>query len=244
MPHKSASNPSVNDATHTLSNQPPTPPELHAPSADTAAANGLINCLVCQHLSHATPSINSTQGLNDSQQRCSRCDSALSSRTQNSVQTTLGLLITSMLLYIPANLYPIMRTQLLGETQDSTIIGGIILFIQHQSYFVAAVIFVASVMVPLAKMFALAWLCYSATRPTHIRQYELTRLYRITEFIGKWSMVDIFVVAILVALIQMGGIMSVTAGFAASAFAAVVMLTMISAHQFDTRILWDKLEPE
>jgi paraquat-inducible protein A len=96
----------------------------------------------------------------------------------------------------------------------------------------------------MAKMFALAWLCYSANRADKIKQYELTKLYRVTEFIGKWSMVDVFVVAILVALIQLGEIMSIKVGFAATAFAGVVIMTMISAHQFDTRILWDKVDEE
>lgn len=135
-----------------------------------------------------------------------------------------------------------MSSELLGTTTESTIIGGVILFLDHESYFIAAVIFIASVIVPMAKMFALAWLCYCANRADKIKQYELTKLYRVTELIGKWSMVDVFVVAILVALIQLGEIMSIKVGFAATAFAGVVIMTMISAHQFDTRILWDKVD--
>ncbi|WP_412971697.1 paraquat-inducible protein A [Glaciecola sp. MF2-115] len=160
------------------------------------------------------------------------------------MQISFSLLLTAALLYIPANIYPIMSTELLGDKTESTIIGGVILFIEHESYFIAAVIFIASIIVPIAKMFALALLCYSASRADRIKQYELTNLYRITEFIGKWSMVDVFVVAILVALIQLGGVMSIEAGIAATAFAAVVILTMISAHQFDTRLLWDRVDEE
>jgi paraquat-inducible protein A len=135
-----------------------------------------------------------------------------------------------------------MITELFGDETKSTIIGGVILFLEHDSYFIAAIIFIASVIVPVAKMLAIGWLCYSAISTKSIRYYELTKLYRLTEFIGKWSMVDVFVVAILVALIQLGGLMSIHVGVAASAFAGVVILTMISAHQFDTRILWDKVE--
>jgi paraquat-inducible protein A len=205
---------------------------LESANAITTANSGLVNCLVCHKLAPITST------------RCKRCNTALSSRIKNSVQISLSLLVTAVLLYIPANIYPIMSTELLGNTTESTIIGGIILFLEHESYFIAAVIFIASVIVPMAKMFALAWLCYSANRADKIKQYELTKLYRVTEFIGKWSMVDVFVVAILVALIQLGEIMSIKVGFAATAFAGVVIMTMISAHQFDTRILWDKVDEE
>jgi paraquat-inducible protein A len=198
----------------------------------TAANSGLVNCLVCHQLAPIAAT------------HCQRCNTALSSRVKNSVQISLSLLVTAILLYIPANIYPIMSTELLGKTTQSTIIGGIVLFLEHGSYFVAAVILIASVIVPIAKMFALAWLCYCATRADGIKQYELTQLYRVTEFIGKWSMVDVFVVAILVALIQLGEIMSIKVGFAATAFAVVVIMTMVSAHQFDTRILWDRVDQE
>lgn len=196
----------------------------------TAANSNLVGCSVCHQLAPITAA------------HCERCGSPLSSRIANSVQITLSLLITAVLLYIPANIYPIMSTNLLGETRDNTIIGGVILFLEQESYFIAAVIFIASVIVPIAKMFALAWLCYSATRAEPIKKYELTKLYRVTEFIGKWSMIDVFVVSILVALIQFGEIISIKVGFAAPAFASVVIITMLGAHKFDTRILWDKVD--
>ncbi len=194
----------------------------------SAAEAGLTNCRLCHHLTGSR------------EQHCQYCNAQISPRVQRSVQITLSLLITSFLLYIPANIYPIMTTEVLGDRSPSTIIGGVVLFLSHGSYFIAAVIFIASIIVPLAKMFALAWLCYAATCRQNIDKYELTRLYRITEFIGKWSMVDVYVVAILVALIQLTGLMSIQVGIAASAFAGVVLLTMLSALMFDTRILWDK----
>lgn len=94
----------------------------------------------------------------------------------------------------------------------------------------------------MAKIVAILWLCYSVHSPGKINHYELTRLYRVTEFIGKWSMIDVFVVAILVALIQLGELMTIEPGIAASAFATVVILTMLAAHAFDVRLIWDKLE--
>ncbi len=94
----------------------------------------------------------------------------------------------------------------------------------------------------MAKIVAILWLCYSVHSPDKINHYELTRLYRVTEFIGKWSMIDVFVVAILVALIQLGELMTIEPGIAASAFATVVILTMLAAHAFDVRLIWDKLE--
>ncbi len=199
---------------------------------DSAAAQGLLNCLVCHQLAPIGT------------HHCERCGTSLSPRVKNSVQISLSLLITAAILYIPANMYPIMVTDLLGDETKSTIIGGIILFLESESYFIAAVIFIASVIVPIGKMAAIAWLCYSAMRNKPIQQLELTKMYRVTEFIGKWSMVDVFVVAILVALIQLGGLMSIHVGAAATAFASVVILTMISAHQFDTRLLWDKTEEQ
>ncbi|MBF7073908.1 paraquat-inducible protein A [Glaciecola sp. MH2013] len=199
---------------------------------DSAAAQGLLNCLVCHEL------------VGDHEKRCPRCSTKLRARVNNSTQISFSLLLTALFLYIPANVYPIMITDMLGDRTQSTIIGGVILFLESESYFIAAVIFIASIIVPVGKMAAIAWLCYSVNRKKPIRKAELTQVYRITEFIGKWSMVDVFVVAILVALIQLGGLMSIQVGIAASAFAGVVILTMVSAHQFDTRILWDKMEDE
>lgn len=147
-----------------------------------------------------------------------------------------------MLLYIPANVLPIMTTTLLGSTSDSTIIGGVVLFLNHGSYLIAIVIFTASVIIPMAKIAAIIWLCVCTTSDTELNHYELTRLYRMTEFIGKWSMIDVFVVAILVALVQLSGLMTINPGLAITAFSGVVILTMIAANQFDVRLIWDKLE--
>ena len=194
----------------------------------SAANEGLACCQTCHLVSPVVL------------QQCPRCKDELHLRSPNSIQRTLALIITAILFYIPANLYPIMSTTLLGETTSSTILSGVVLFVEHGSYFVALVIFTASVLIPLAKIIIILWLCYTTSRQSRLSKSELTRLYRATEFIGKWSMIDIFVVAILVALVQVSGIMAIEPGFAAEAFAGVVILTMISAHQFDVRLMWDK----
>lgn len=142
-------------------------------------------------------------------------------------------------MYVPANIYPIMTTTSLGHSSPSTIIGGVVELVQMGSWPVAAVIFIASVIVPVGKLVALAWLCLVVSRSSELNAAVRTRLYRLTEFIGRWSMIDIFVVAILVALIRAGSLMSITPGPAALAFGAVVVITMLAAMTFDPRLLWD-----
>jgi paraquat-inducible protein A len=196
----------------------------------SASSHGLACCRTCHNVAPVTLG------------HCPRCDDRLYLRKPNSIQRTLALIITAMLFYIPANIYPIMSTTLLGEATPSTIFSGVVLFLEHGSYFVAFVIFAASVLIPLAKMLVILWLCYTTARHSRLSRSELTKLYQITEFVGKWSMIDIFVVAILVALVQVTGIMMIEPGIAARAFAIVVILTMLAAHQFDVRLIWDKQE--
>ncbi len=200
--------------------------------ADSAAGAGLAVCHGCYR---ATP-VEAGQ--------CPRCGSALHLRTPQSLQRTLALLFTATLLYIPANALPIMTTDQLGSSLDSTILGGVILLVQYGSYPVATVIFVASVMVPIGKLVALYWLCFTVHRghPTSMRQR--TVLYRVTELIGRWSMVDVFVVTILVGLIQLGGLLVIRPGVASLAFAGVVIVTMLAAETFDPRLIWDRASEE
>jgi len=197
--------------------------------AHTAAAEGLACCHVCYKLASS------------SLHRCPLCNAPLHLRKPDSLQRTVALLVTASLLYIPANVLPIMTTTQLGRDTDNTILGGVVVLIHHGSYPIAAVIFVASVLVPLSKLFALSWLCWSAARRHPTSHEERTRLYRATELIGKWSMTDVFVVAILVALIQLGGLLRITTGAAAIAFGALVIVTMLAAESFDPRLIWDQL---
>ncbi|MFT4928650.1 MAG: paraquat-inducible protein A [Phenylobacterium sp.] len=155
-----------------------------------------------------------------------------------SIQQTWALILTSVVLYIPANILPIMNTRLLGQNDPSTILGGVILLWGMGSYPIAAVIFIASVAVPVAKILALAWLNYSVQVNTAGLTIQRIKLYRIAEFVGRWSMVDVFVVIILVSLIQLGNTMSIVPGAATLAFAGVVVVTMLAAMRFDPQLIW------
>lgn len=197
----------------------------------TAAFESLAVCYDCHELNPLTRVV------------CNLCGRKLSLRRPNSVQRCLALVITALLFYIPANLYPIMTTVLLGDRTDTTLVGGVLLFLDHGSYGIAFVIFTASIVIPMAKIAALLMLCMAATRSTTINQAELTRLYRVVEFVGKWSMVDVFVVAILAALVQVGSVVSIEPGIAIISFCITVILTMIAATLFDTRLIWDRLKP-
>jgi paraquat-inducible protein A len=161
-------------------------------------------------------------------------------RNPDSVVRTLALLVTACILYIPANVLPIMTTDQLGRSVDSTILGGVVLLWNMGSYPVAGVIFFASVMVPVSKLLIMFALCWSVLSGHAKAARQRTTLYRITEFIGKWSMIDVFVVAVLVVLIRLGGILVIQPGVAAVAFAGVVAVTMVAAEGFDPRLIWDK----
>ncbi|QTP54944.1 paraquat-inducible protein A [Billgrantia sulfidoxydans] len=201
-----------------------------ARTGTTAAGQGLTGCPTCGLVNRLEAGGGGY---------CRRCGERLHARLPHSLQRTWALLAASALMYIPANVYPIMTTTSLGHSDPSTIIGGVVELIQMGSWPVAAVIFMASVIVPVGKLVALAWLCLVVKRSSELNASHRTWLYRLTEFIGRWSMVDVFVVAILVALIRAGSLMSITPGPAALAFAAVVVLTMLAAMTFDPRLIWD-----
>jgi paraquat-inducible protein A len=198
----------------------------------TAAARGLATCHTCCKLAPAAEG------------HCPRCGAHLHLRLGDSLHRTMALVFTAILLYIPANVLPIMTTEQLGVPTDSTIMGGVVLLWHHGSYPVASVIFIASVLVPLGKLSALTALCWSVMRRHVARPRERTALYRATEFVGRWSMIDVFVVAILVALIQLGGLLTIYPGAAALAFCGVVIVTMVAAESFDPRLIWDRLGEE
>lgn len=201
-------------------------------SPGSAAQLGYVSCHACGKLHQV--------GV----KKCTVCATTLRVRRENSLEITMALLITSMLFYIPANVYPMMINYQLGEEIPATIIEGVLLFIEQKSYFVAIVIFLASIVIPITKMVALSWLCFSVKYGKKMQHDELTLLYRITEFIGKWSMVDVFVVAIMAGLVQIGAFAAVIPGTAVISFGGVVILTMLAAHFFDPRLIWDKLESE
>lgn len=175
---------------------------------------------------------------------CPRCGSHLYLRKTDSVTRTLALVVAAMLMYIPANILPIMGIRELGVLTESTIFSGLIQFWQMGSYPIAIVIFTASILIPFLKIGALLWLCAAAKGLVPHSARVLGKVYWITELLGRWSMVDIFVVAILVTMVQLGNYMTVTPLPGALAFAGVVVLTMFAAMSFDPKLLWDQLERE
>lgn len=196
----------------------------------TAASRHLSSCHLCLKLASSDL------------HQCPRCGSAMHLRKTESIQRTMALLLTACILYIPANILPIMITDQLGTSTESTILGGVVLLINMGSIPIAAVIFIASVMVPVGKIMTMFYLCWTVSRGSSVSARKRTITYRITEFIGKWSMVDVFVVAILVALVQLEGILVIRPGAAAVAFAALVIVTIIAAENFDPRLFWDQQE--
>ncbi len=202
---------------------------------DTHLDNNHVGCHVCNQINPMPQ---------DHHTKCIRCESKLHGyNPQHSLQYSWAFLLASVVFYIPANLYPMMYTVSLGQTEGSTIMGGVVMLWQMGSWPIALVIFIASVFIPMAKMFALAWLYYCASKkPNDSTNEAIKRLkiYRMTEFIGRWSMVDIFVVAILVALVQLKNLMAISPGPAAICFATVVVFTMLSAMSFDPRVFWGK----
>jgi len=196
----------------------------------TAASRDLASCHLCCKLAPAAA------------HGCPRCGSALHQRKPDSLQRTLALLITACVLYIPANVYPIMYTEQLGTTEVSTIIGGVILLIELGSVPVAMVIFLFSVVVPSGKIMALFYLVWTVENHSPLNPRQRSVMYRVTEFIGKWSMIDVFVVAILAALVHLGGLLVIRPGIAALSFAGVVIVTMIAAESFDSRLIWDNTD--
>jgi len=202
----------------------------------SAIRSGLTSCHCCQLL------VRLPAAPQHSRARCPRCGSPVHLRKPDSLARTWALLIAAVIFYVPANLLPITHVTSLGHVQSDTIMSGVIYFIQTGSWPIALVIFVASVFVPLLKLVILVYLLISVQRRSRWRPRDRSKLYRITEAIGRWSMVDIFVVTILVALVHLGALASIEAGPGALYFAAVVVITMFAAMTFDPRLIWDNLD--
>ncbi len=172
---------------------------------------------------------------------CQRCRAPVHHRKPNSLSRTWALLVAAMICYVPANLYPIMKVTSLGSSQADTILSGVIFLAVHGMWPLAAIVFIASVVVPVLKILSLLALTVSVERGSQWRPRERARLYRIVEAVGRWSMVDVYVVTILVALVHLGSLASVDAEIGAFFFGAVVVLTMFAAQNFDPRLIWDQL---
>ena len=188
-----------------------------------------IGCDTCGMVNRAAPGM-----------RCARCWFRVHDRKPGSIERTWAFSIAALVLYIPANLYPVLTVVRLGAGQPSTILGGVTELIHVGMWPLAALVFFASVAVPVLKFVGLGILLISTHYGTSRALYDRTVLYRIIDAVGRWSMIDIFMASILVALVRFGQIASVYPGTGALAFAGVVILTMLAAHSFDPRLMWDK----
>ena len=210
----------------------------------TARQAGLISCHFCHTLSKLPEQVDTKSDHKKAAIYCPCCHSSLYSRIPNSLSRTWALLLAALILYIPANTLPIMTVVFWGEGQPDTILGGVMHLFAEGMWPLALLIFLASIFIPILKLLTLTGLLISIHFRAHWRPKDRTIMYRITEFIGRWSMIDIFVIALLVALVQFGNTAHVSPNLGALSFAAVVILTMFAAHTFDPRLIWDAIEED
>jgi paraquat-inducible protein A len=202
----------------------------------TAARNGWLVCHSCRRLSRAT------RVAAGASSRCPRCGSHLHWRKPDSLARTWALTLTAYILYIPANLLPVMTVTMSGRGEPDTILSGVKELLLGGMWPLALLVFFASITVPVLKLLVLTYLLLSVQFKSLWRPRERTILYRITESVGRWSMIDIFVIAILVALVKLGALATIEAGPGAVAFGGVVVVTMLAAMSFDPRLIWDGLD--
>jgi len=194
----------------------------------TAREIGLKSCSSCGRLQKI-----------DNDSPCRWCGATVLLRRPMSVQRTWAFLLVGMIAYIPANLLPIMITDSYEGLREDTILSGVFSLIGTEDYFVAVVVFVASICVPVGKFLIIVLLAISLQFEWDMSEHTRHRLHAVTEFIGRWSMIDVFVVAVLAALIQLGAIMTITPGIGVNAFAVSVLFTMLAASSLDPRMLWE-----
>ncbi len=170
---------------------------------------------------------------------CTRCEGRLFSRKPNSLQQVWGWLVAGIIMFFPANIYPMLKTSTLVEESESTILGGVVELVHYGSFGIAAVVFIASILIPIGKFVAIIYLAWSVQKRSVLNMHQRHKLYDIVEFIGRWSMIDVFVVAILSALVQLNTLATIHPGIAAVSFALSVIFTMLAAQSFDPRMIWD-----
>ncbi|HET7731937.1 MAG TPA: paraquat-inducible protein A [Usitatibacter sp.] len=200
----------------------------------TALRSGLFLCGVCDLLNR--------KGGDDLRCCCARCGATLHARTPNSLPRTWAFLIAAAVLYVPANLLPVLHTGTLFNQQTDTIMSGVVHLWVTGSWGLSIIVFIASIVVPLAKLLSLGYLAWAAQRRSTLGVQKRANLYRATHYIGRWSMVDIYVGATLVALVHLGPFANIEPGPGAIAFGAVVVLTMLATMSFDPRLTWDALD--
>jgi paraquat-inducible protein A len=200
----------------------------------TAARSGLLVCHLCRQLQRPCAP--------GEKMSCARCGAGLHWRKSESLLNTWVLLATAAALYLPANLLPVMESGSLFDAHSDTIMSGVRFLWNSGDVFIAAIIFIASIILPGAKIVALTMLLVTTQRRSTWNPQLRTAIYRTLESVGRWSMVDIFVAAVLVALVQFKTIAQVEAGPGATAFALVVLFTMFASMSFDPRLIWDPLD--
>jgi paraquat-inducible protein A len=196
----------------------------------TGRSLGLLLCLQCR----AT-----VRALQVSHPRCPRCHAHLFQRKPHSLALTAALLLCAAILYVPANLLPVMYTRTIFDEEQDTIMSGVLTLLQSGSWPIAVLVFVASIVVPLLKIISLSVVLFSAWRRSPRYRTERSELFRMVEFIGRWSMLDVYAISLLVTLVQIRSLAFVSVGWGALAFGAVVVLTLFAARTFDERLLWD-----
>ena len=201
----------------------------------TAARFGLVTCHGCGLL---------LKSDHVAEARCSRCGCTLHDRKPNSLASSWAFVIAAVILYIPANLLPIMETSSLFGSQADTIMSGVVYLWRSGSWYLALVVFIASILVPMAKLIALILLLVSVQLHSRWQPLQRAKLYRMVELVGRWSMLDVYVVTLLVALVQLDALATIRPGPGALAFGAVVVLTLFAAMSFDPRLIWDSLEQD
>ena len=204
----------------------------------SAKSMGLVSCHDC-HLLSRWPQDPGAKII-----YCPRCGGELHQRKPNSLARTWALLFAAIIFYIPANILPMTVTSALGSAQADTIMSGVIYFIHSGSWEIGMVIFIASIFVPFMKFMILIYLLLSVQFKSIKQPKNRTRLYQLTEAVGRWSMLDVYVVSILTALVQLGVLAEITVGPAVLYFSFVVILTMLAAESFDPRLIWDVVEEE
>lgn len=203
----------------------------------SAMSEGKVLCHSCHFVSSF---IASQKGYT---RRCPRCDSRIHLRKENSVSRTWAMVALGFIVFIPSHIFPVMViTQLGSGTFEKTILGGVKNMAEQQLYGLAAIVFIASVVVPLFKLVGLTYLLLSIKFRKLDRRFALTRMYRLIIFIGRWSMVDIFFAALFISLLQLGNFVNIQVGLGAPAFASLCVITMIAGELFDPRLLWDQQE--
>ncbi len=200
----------------------------------TSSSGGLASCHDCGFV------VRLGTGSHHAAARCPRCLAPVHRRKPDSLNRTWALVITAAMLYIPANFFPVMTVISLGKPQSDTILSGAVYLLVHGMWPLALVVCFASIVVPLLKLFALAFLLISVQKGSSWRPVERTKLFHIVEAVGRWSMTDIYVVTILVALVSLGNLATIEAGVGAIYFAGVVVATMLAAESFDPRLIWDR----